>query len=117
MLYIGMSELIKSNLDKISLEGNSLTASETARSSLSETRCDKESIDAESLAGEIPSHQRCDLSDARGVAREIRPCGVGRVGTTLNVGNVIFGKKAWLSEVWPVHARGVTRTRSLNDER
>lgn len=111
-----MSELIKPNLDEISLEGSSLIASEMARSSLSETRCDKESIDAESLAREMPSHQRCGLSDARRVRRKIRPWEVGQDRITLNVGNVFFGKKAWRSELCPVHARGVTRTRLLNGE-
>ena len=89
VLDIGMSELINSNVKNMNYERGSSSISDKARAPLNVTRGDNDTLHAASMVGLGPSHQGCDSSGVSGVAREYSPSGVGRDGTTLNVGNDI----------------------------
>ena len=77
---------------------------------MSVTRCDNESLNADSIVDLGPKHSELSSHNVCGVARKHPQSGVGRGGTTLNVGNDIVGETPRHSGLCPTNACEVART-------
>ena len=108
-----MSELINSNVYDMNIERISSNVFEEICTPLSDTRCDNESLHAASMVGQRPSHQECNSSDVRGVAREIPRSEGGRDVASLNVGNDIVGEKPEHAGLGSHDVREVVRVNPL----